>query len=606
MSSGGLELLESRVLFDAVLRTTLLSDPGVSSGADTNAVIDAAGNIFTTVGREVVELPAGGTTVKVLATFSASGTNTDAIGGPYGDLILNSAGDLFGLADEDVGSVHGTLWELPAGSNAIVSLAEFPYPNFLPTSLTSDAAGDLFGTLDTLYAGDVNSGSSEYSASLFEYPAGGPGLITTPLGGQPTEYYTDDDVIAADATGNVFGVRPSADYRVNDYDLYEIAHGTTAVTTLATLTLNNDDAPDGLALDSTDGSFVLVTGDGQVLRAAIGDMTGTLLGTLPTTGSGQILDPLVTGNGDIFVLVVGGEENGNGYIYEVPAAGGAPVDLASLPDNPLSQGGDLTPDTSGDLYGTYTTTGGQAMLFELTGTSATPTSTNTSGLTLTAAKTTLPTSLVAGAKLEGSVTVDVDNATGATLKGMGTIDLYATNAAGKATLVGTVKKGLKLANGSSTPVTIAAKAIVLPAGTYAVLPTLTVGSDKSMAATGPTIAVAPATVTLAAAVTAASPSTVAPGKTVTLTLSLTNTGNVNSTGAATVNVTLTDTTSGAVVVIPAIATKTTVKFGGKPVKFKLKLKVPVGTTAASYDPTVTFAQDGTSTTVIGTTAITVS
>ena len=128
----------------------------------------------------------------------------------------------------------------------------------------------------------------------------------------------------------------------------------------------------------------------------------------------------------------------------------------------------------------------------------------------------------------------------------------------------------------------------------------------STAATGPSLTVAPAVVTLAAAVTAVSPTTVAPGESVTLTLTLTNTGNVNSTGAATVNVTLTDMASGGVVVIPTIAMKTTVKLGGKPVKLKVKVKVPTGTTAASYDPTVTFAQAGTSATVTGMTGITVS
>jgi len=130
----------------------------------------------------------------------------------------------------------------------------------------------------------------------------------------------------------------------------------------------------------------------------------------------------------------------------------------------------------------------------------------------------------------------------------------------------------------------------------------------STAATGPSLTVAPAVVTLAAAVTAVSQTTIAPGKslTLTLTLTLTNTGNVNSTGAATVTITLTDTASAATVPIPAIATKTTVKFGGKPVKLKLKVKVPIGTTASSYDPTVTFAQAGTSATAIGTTAVAVS
>jgi hypothetical protein len=58
--------------------------------------------------------------------------------------------------------------------------------------------------------------------------------------------------------------------------------------------------------------------------------------------------------------------------------------------------------------------------------------------------------------------------------------------------------------------------------------------------------------------------------------------------------------------VPAVPAHTTVKFGGKPTIVKLKVKVPVGTAAAAYDPAVAFSQDGQTATAVGTTPFSVS
>jgi hypothetical protein len=224
----------------------------------------------------------------------------------------------------------------------------------------------------------------------------------------------------------------------------------------------------------------------------------------------------------------------------------------------------------------------------------TPTSTNTSALTPTLGKTTVPTAVVSGAKLKGSVTITITNSSTAKVKGTDTFDLYATTDGAvdsASVLVGSVKRALTLAASRSATVTIPVSAGAPGAGTYTLLPKVVDASGgTSVAASGPTVTVAAPFASLSGTVGSVAPVATTPGKTLSFTLTITNAGNVDATGKATLAVYLSaDGVALTIPITPTVTKSLTVK-PGKPLAVRLKVKVPAGTAAGHFFPLVSFAQ----------------
>jgi uncharacterized repeat protein (TIGR03803 family) len=131
--------------------TTLASFNG-ADGQDPRAglVMDASGNLYGTTSAggassdgTVFELAKGGGTITALASFSgADGAN------PYGALIMDGSGNLYGTTKAGGAHGKGTVFELAQGSGAITTLASFngadganPY-----ASLLINGRGNLYGT----------------------------------------------------------------------------------------------------------------------------------------------------------------------------------------------------------------------------------------------------------------------------------------------------------------------------------------------------------------------------------------------------------------------------------------------------------------------------
>jgi uncharacterized repeat protein (TIGR03803 family) len=597
---------------------TVLASFNATNGDDPLAalVADSAGNLYGTTrsggsnfSGTVFEIAKGSGTVTTLATFN--GTNGD---GPEGSLIFDADGNLYGTTQNGGGtSGEGTVFEVAKGSGSVTTLATFNGTDGTQSQygLIADTAGNLYGT--------TQDGGAFGLGTVFEV-AQGSGTVTTLASFVNNESADTGELpsggVIADAAGNLYGTTSGGGTN-SDGTVFEVAKGSGSVTTLVTCDSTDSGPAGGLVADADGNLYGTSSGGGANSAGTVFEVSGTGFSTGTTTPT-PTPTLTVTPAGGQFATAGTAQTFALGTLAETDATapytatvnwgdGSADTTVAltaagtitAQPHTYAAAGTDTASVTVADAAGDTSNAG----TFAVTVSPAPPV--NTAGVTLAVTRSTLSPYLVGTAKLKGSITVDVDNGTGATLTGTGTVDLYAIDAAGAKTLVGTVKHG-PFKSGKTTPVTVAAKPVVLPAGTYTVLPTLMVGSDTSTAATGTSITVAPATVTLAAAVTAVSPATLAAGKTVTITLSLTNTGNVNSTGAATAAVTLTATGTATTVTLPAVPAKTTVKFGGKPVVVKLKVKVPVGTAAATYDPTVRFTQGGNMATAVGTTPITVS
>ena len=124
--------------------------------------LDSAGNLFgvtqaggTNNDGTLFEIPAG--TATFLTRVNFDGTNTGSI--PLGGLTFDSAGNLFGTASNGSANNYGAVYELPAGASTLQLLATFPDSahGIHPVSLAFNASGHLFGT--TAIGGNNDNGT---------------------------------------------------------------------------------------------------------------------------------------------------------------------------------------------------------------------------------------------------------------------------------------------------------------------------------------------------------------------------------------------------------------------------------------------------------------
>jgi uncharacterized repeat protein (TIGR03803 family) len=182
---------------------------GGNDGWDPNSgvVVDKARNLYgtTTAGGiygwgTVYELtPSGsGWSEKILYNFTGG---TDG-GGPYADLIFDSAGNLYGVTSEFGSGNSGTVFELmPSGGDWTFSLLySFEGSGGSDARLAMDAAGNLYGTTQTSASGHgtvfkLSPGSGGWTYTLLHNFTGPDG--SGPHGG-----------VVLDEDGNLFGTAP--------------------------------------------------------------------------------------------------------------------------------------------------------------------------------------------------------------------------------------------------------------------------------------------------------------------------------------------------------------------------------------------------------------
>ena len=236
---------------------------------------------------------------------------------------------------------------------------------------------------------------------------------------------------------------------------------------------------------------------------------------------------------------------------------------------------------------------------------AVPTSADTSVLDATAAHSTVPTSVVAGTKLRGSVSVSLRDRGLAAVTGVDTVDLYAVpagepvtaaTAVAFGTLVGTAKRRGTVRAGKTVKLTVPVRPTALQAGSYALIPVITDPTGGVSAGNGPggDVTVIPADVRLEAEVNRVSASAVSAGRPVSLTLQVENFGSVNSTGPASVTVSLTNgggTLTLAVGSVRGVPKSPTVR-AHRVYSVRLSLVGPTAATGLSLYPVVVFSQDG--------------
>jgi uncharacterized repeat protein (TIGR03803 family) len=327
-------------------------------------IVDSSGNLYGTTGLggtsnsgTVFELAKGSGTINTLASLKGFvyGAN------PTAGLIMDSSGNLYGTTYGGGAYADGSVFEVEQGSGTITTLASLNDANgaYPYTGLVMDSSGNLYGVAG--YGGSLGDGT------VFEV-ARGSGTITLLASFDGTNGSRPDSLIL-DSSGNLYGTT-SAGGASNDGTVFELAKSSGMITTLASFNGTNGAGPGGLLMDGN-GNLYGVTGgggasfDGTIFELAKGSGTVTTLATFNgTNGQGPLQGLIMDGSGNLYGTTDYGGASGDGTVFELAKGSGTITTLASF-TTPVQPAGNLILDSSGNLYGTTTIGGGDGTVFEV-------------------------------------------------------------------------------------------------------------------------------------------------------------------------------------------------------------------------------------------------
>ena len=362
--------------------TALASFEGIDVTFSSGVTPDGAGNLYGAITQDgasndgaVFEVARGSNLVTTVAEFNG----TDGAG-PNSPLTLDASGNLYGTtAQGGAGyptSSFGTVFEIARGSKTITTLASFdPLGNggvrYPVGGVTLDSSGNLYG------AAGSDTNNSPDAGSVFELPKSS-AVITAVASFSGSNGSFPDAGLTLDASGNLYGTTYSGGTN-NDGTIFEIAAGSTAVTTIASFdnTNNtNDSRPSGLTRDASGNLFGTTqeggpTGSGVVFEVAAGTNSITTRASFAALDGFAPLGPLtLDASGDLYGTTVYGGADNYGTIFELAAGSNVETTLASFNGNVESDAwGGVTLDASGNFYGTAA--GNAGAVFEMAAGSAT-------------------------------------------------------------------------------------------------------------------------------------------------------------------------------------------------------------------------------------------
>lgn len=351
--------LEGRQLMSNAPISTVATFTATNETFLSAPVMDAQGNIFgtTSAGGEgtgknigmVFEIPAGSTKITTLASFDSR------TGYGISGVTLDSRGNLYGTIAGEGGAIgNGQAFEVPAGTKTAVTLASFnnyafnQYGGEFPDGVITDAQGNLFGT--------AAIGGPKGVASVYEIPAGTGTIVplATFNGASPAPRG-----LVMDAQGNLYGT-DSGGGEYGAGSIYEVAKNSGTVTTL--VTFNGIDGP-GISNPSLDAQGNLygttedsgLYGGGTVFEIPKGSNTPVTLGTFNGL-NGSAPDPAVgivrDAKGDLFGITRSGGTNDDGTVFEIPVGTSNILTLANFTNTRQAEVTGLLVDGPNTLLGT--------------------------------------------------------------------------------------------------------------------------------------------------------------------------------------------------------------------------------------------------------------
>ncbi len=340
-------------------------------GPEADLIVDSKGNLFGTTPGEFRSGLGGGQaysgigTVFKVAAGSGAITTVAAfagfVGSPNHGLLEDAKGNFFGTAEDGGTADEGAIWELAAGSNTITLLASFTGVNGnTPSSnLVEDSNGNLFGT--TTLGGASNLGT------IFEVVADSDTIIT--LASFDGANGSNPGTIISDSSGDLFGMTGAGGASKVGV-VFELAVGSKTITALASFSTPSGGNAASPLLDRGGNLFgTAYGGPGMVFEVAAGSNTITPLASFgDPTGASSLSGLIADSSGNLFGTTYAGGSMDEGTIFELAVGSSNVTTLASFNGiNGLSPNSALVEDSRGNLFGTtfsdFTT--GQGTAFEL-------------------------------------------------------------------------------------------------------------------------------------------------------------------------------------------------------------------------------------------------
>jgi uncharacterized repeat protein (TIGR03803 family) len=227
-----------------------------------------------------------------------------------------------------------------------------------------DSSGNLYGT--------ASAGGAHNDGTVFEL-ANGSSKLTTLASFNPANGQAPISALVMDSSGNLYGTARAGGAH-NDGTVFELANGSGKLTTLCSFTGTNGENPDApLILDSSGNLYGTteyggVQGAGTVFELAVGTHTLTTLASFNITDG---IDPMgslaMDSSGNLYGTTIGQSYN-PGTVFELASGSGKITALASFNDSTGTRPyGGLVMDSGGNLYGTTWQGGayGDGTVFEL-------------------------------------------------------------------------------------------------------------------------------------------------------------------------------------------------------------------------------------------------
>jgi uncharacterized repeat protein (TIGR03803 family) len=285
-------------------------------------------------------------TLKTLVNFN--GTNGSI---PFGGLIADASGNLYGTTYDGGTNGDGTVFEIPTGTSNLITLASFNDANGSHpfNGVAIDSSGNLYGSTST--------GGALGDGAVYEIP-GGSNTINLLASFTGENGKTPFGNVVVDTSGNVFGtteVGPTIGGTV-----FEVAKGSGIVTTLHSDTseifagLRSDSSGNlyggTLGGGSDSGGTVFEIPSGTTNLVTVASFTGV------ASGVGPWSTPVFDSSGNLYGTTFSGDpasRRAGGTVYEIVKGSSTPIALGefALP-NGLVPRGDLAIDAAGDIFGT--------------------------------------------------------------------------------------------------------------------------------------------------------------------------------------------------------------------------------------------------------------
>jgi uncharacterized repeat protein (TIGR03803 family) len=334
-----------------------------TNGANPSAGVtfDTSGNLWGTtyfgganLNGTVFEIVKGSSTITTVANFNKStGLSPDAA------VTFDTSGNLWGTTIGGGANSDGTVFEIINGSNNITSVASFNGANgeTPEAAITFDASGNLWGT--TAGGGAYNLQSGGYG-TVFEI-ANGSSAITTVASFNYTNGYEPVAPVTFDASGNLWGTTFSGYNGV-----FEIVNGSSTITPVGAFHFTNGASPDAAVTFDSNGNLWGTTsfggasyssgilGDGTVFEITQGSSTVTTIASfIETSGQSPKSGLTSDASGNLWGTTYQGGFNTLGSVFEIVKGSGTITTIASFngTNGEYPESG-VSFDANGDLWGT--------------------------------------------------------------------------------------------------------------------------------------------------------------------------------------------------------------------------------------------------------------